>query len=258
MRTPAEFRTALADGRSLLGLWATIPSSLTTEAAALSGVDYVVVDEQHGAVDRTLLLGMLQAIQTGGAVPLVRVARLDPWVIGSALDLGAAGVIVPLIETPEQAAQAVAACRYAPAGSRSWGPLRADMAIGSARPDDLGDGPVCLVMIETRTGLDAVEEIARTPGLDGIYVGPSDLALTFGLAPTLRLEHPPVLDAIERVRRECKKAGVIAGLHCLGGEDAARFAGPGFGMVTVGGDLLFLRDALARAVAVAREGARGN
>jgi 4-hydroxy-2-oxoheptanedioate aldolase len=258
MRTPAEFRSALSDGRSLLGLWATIPSSLTAEAAALSGVDYVVVDEQHGAVDRALLLGMLQGIQAGGAVPLVRVAKLDAWVIGSALDLGAAGVIVPMVETPEQAAQAVAACRYARAGSRSWGPLRADMAMGSAHPEDLGDGPLCLVMIETRMGLGAVEEIARTPGLDGIYVGPSDLALTLGLAPTRRLEHPPVLEAIERVRRECEKAGVTAGLHCLGGEDAARFAGPGFGMVTVGGDLLFLRDALARAVAMAREDARGN
>jgi 4-hydroxy-2-oxoheptanedioate aldolase len=256
MRSPAELRDALGSGRSLLGLWATIPTSLTAEAAALSGVDYVVVDEQHGAVEPGRLMAMLQAIQTGGAVPLVRVSRLDPWVIGSALDLGAFGVIVPMVESAEQAARAVAACRYAPAGHRSWGPLRADMAVGSVLPEDLGDGPICLVMIETRTGLEAVEQIVRTPGLDGVYIGPSDLALTFGLSPTRRLEHPPVLDAIERVRAECEKAGVAAGLHCLGAEDAARYTGPGFGMVTVGGDLLFLRDALARAVAMAREGAR--
>jgi 4-hydroxy-2-oxoheptanedioate aldolase len=256
MPTSADLRTAIEGGRSLLGLWATIPSSLTAEAAAASGVDYVVVDEQHGAIDRGLLVSMLQAIAIGGAVPLVRVARLDPWVIGSALDLGAAGVIVPMVETAEQATAAVAACRYAPAGHRSWGPLRADLALGSARPADLGEGPLCLVMIETRVGLEAVEEIVRTPGLDGIYIGPSDLALTFGLEPTRRLEHRPVLDAIERVRTSCGTAGVIAGLHCLGGEDAARYAAPGFAMVTVGGDLTFLRDALGRAVGRARESAR--
>ena len=107
-------------------------------------------------------------------------------------------------------------------------------------------------MVETRAALERVEEIAATPGLDGIYIGPSDLALTFGLQPTPRLEHPPVLEAIERIRSHCAERGLICGLHCLDAEDAARYSKQGFGLITAGGDLAHLRAALARAVATAR------
>lgn len=225
----------------MIGLWASIPSSLTAEAAAAAGADYVVVDQQHGAVDPAAMLAMLQAIDAGGAAALVRVARNDPFRIGNALDLGARGVIVPMVEDAAQAAAAVSACRYAPEGERSFGALRA----AGAGP------PLCLVMIETRAGLERAEAIAATPGLDGIYIGPSDLALTLGLEPSLRLEHPPVLEALERVRAACAAAGILAGLHCLSGEDAAKYADR-FAMVTAGGDLHHLQAALAGALAVAR------
>jgi 4-hydroxy-2-oxoheptanedioate aldolase len=175
----------------------------------------------------------------------VRVARNDPFELGNALDLGAAGVIVPMVDDAQAAARAVAACRYAPAGTRSFGVLR-----GAA-----GREPVCLVMIETRAGLEHVEEIVRTPGLDGVYVGPGDLALSLGLEPARRLQHPELLAAIERVRAACESAGVMAGLHCLAGEDAARFRDQGWALITAGGDLLFLRDTLARELDLARPGA---
>jgi 4-hydroxy-2-oxoheptanedioate aldolase len=218
MRDADELRAALGGGDPVLGFWAAIPSPLTAELAAATGADYVVVDQQHGAVGPPEIMGMLQAIRGAGAAALVRVARNDPWVLGHALDLGALGVIVPLVESAEAAAAAVAACRYAPEGNRSNGVVRGG-----------GAGlPVCLVMVETRAGLDRVEEIAGTPGLDGIYIGPSDLALSFGLQPTPRLEHPPVLEGIERV------------------------SPAGFSMLTVGGDLAYLRGALATALAVAR------
>jgi 4-hydroxy-2-oxoheptanedioate aldolase len=252
MSDARELRAALQAGPAVLGLWASIPSSLTAEAAAAAGAAYVVVDQQHGAVAPDQLMAMLQAIQGAGAAPLVRVAREDAWLIGSALDLGAAGVIVPMVQDAAQAARAVVACRYAPEGERSFGPLRADVALGSARPEDLSALPLCLVMIETRAGLEQVEAIAATPGLDGIYIGPSDLALSLGLAPTLRVEHPPVLNAIARVRAAAGARGVLVGLHCLTAADAARFAGEGFAMVTVGSDLLHLRAALAGALALAR------
>jgi 4-hydroxy-2-oxoheptanedioate aldolase len=188
---------------------------------------------------------MLQAIQAGGAPGLVRVAANDPWVIGNALDLGAQGVIVPMVEDDSQAARAVAACRYAPDGVRSFGALR-----GAGGPS-----PLCLVMIETRTGLEHAEAIARTPGLDGIYIGPSDLALTLVLEPTIRLQHPEVLEAIGRVRAACDAAGILCGLHCLAAEDVAERTGDGFAMLTAGGDLLHLHGALAGALATARGGA---
>ena len=173
-------------GGPAIGLWASIPSPLTAEAVALAGPDYVVADQQHGALEPTTLMAMLQAVAGAGSAPLVRVARNEPFAIGQALDLGAQGVIVPMVESGEEAARAVAACRYAPEGIRSFGALRAGA----------GERPLCLVMIETRAGLEQVAEIAATPGLDGIYIGPSDLALSLGLHPTIRLEHPQVLEAL--------------------------------------------------------------
>ena len=239
-----QLRAKLESGGPAIGLWAAIPSPLTAEAAALAGPDYVVIDQQHGAVDAPTMTAMLLAIAGAGVPPLVRVARNEAWTIGNALDLGAAGVIVPMVEDGEQAARAVAACRYAPDGIRSFGALR-----GSTESP-----PLCLVMIETRTGVGNAAEIASTPGLDGIYVGPSDLALTLSLQPTPRLEHPPVLEALETVRAACEEAGVIAGVHCLAPADvpeqSARFA-----MVTAGGDAQHLKAALAAALETARGGA---
>jgi 4-hydroxy-2-oxoheptanedioate aldolase len=239
MPAVSDLRAKLRERPPAIGLWASIPSSLTAEAAALAGPDYVVIDQQHGAVDAATMTAMLQAISGAGVPALVRVARNEAWTIGNVLDLGAAGVIVPMVEDGEQASRAVAACRYAPDGVRSFGALRA-----SAQP-------LCLVMIETRAGVERADEIAATPGLDGIYVGPSDLALTLGLQPTLKLEHPPVLKALETVRAACERAGAIAGVHCLDPADVPEQA-KRFAMVTAGGDLLHLNGALAAALATAR------
>jgi 4-hydroxy-2-oxoheptanedioate aldolase len=235
-------RSALRAPGTSIGLWAALPSAFTAGLAAAAGSDYVVVDEQHGAVGPAELLSMLDAIAAAGRPPLVRVGRNDPWAIGRALDLGADGVIVPLVESADEAAAAVAACRYAPKGIRSYGALRGG-------PDP---APVCFVMIETTRGLDALDAIVRTPGLDGVYVGPSDLALSFGLAPTREIEHPPVLDAIAAVRDAARRAGVLVGVHCLTPPDAARWAGEGLDLVTAGADLAHLRTALEGAMATAR------
>jgi 4-hydroxy-2-oxoheptanedioate aldolase len=232
-------RDVLRPGGSALGLWINVPSVLSAEAAAGAGADYVVIDEQHGALERSALLALTAAIEGAGAIPLVRVAANDPYWIGSALDLGAAGVIVPLVESGDQAAAAAAACRYPPAGRRSWGRLR-----GRAEGE-----PLCLVMVETRTGLAAVDELVAA-GVDGIYVGPSDLSLTLGLEPPERLTEPAVLDAIATVREACG-AGLIAGVHCTNPADAARFHADGVPMVTAGADLGLLRGALADAIATA-------
>ena len=151
-------------------------------------------------------------------------------------------LVVPMVETAEQAAHAVAACRYATDGIRSFGALR----------DPSPGAPVCLVMVETRTGLENVDEIVRVPGLDGIYIGPSDLALSLGLQPTLTLEHPPVLEAIERVRTACAAAGLLCGLHCLTAEDALKHRDEGFAMVTAGTDVMLLKSGLAATLGTAR------
>jgi 4-hydroxy-2-oxoheptanedioate aldolase len=236
-----SLRARLAAGGPAIGLWAAIPSPLTAEAVALAGPDYVVADQQHGALEPTTLMAMLQAIAGAGSAPLVRVARNEPFAIGQALDLGAQGVIVPMVESGEEAARAVAACRYAPEGIRSFGALRAGA----------GERPLCLVMIETRAGLENAAGIAATPGLDGIYIGPSDLALSLGLQPTVRLEHPPVLEALAVIHAACADAGIVAGVHCLAAEDVPAQS-ERFGMVTAGADALHLQGALTAAMRTAR------
>jgi 4-hydroxy-2-oxoheptanedioate aldolase len=240
----SAIRDVLHPGGSAIGLWATISSPVTAELAARSGADYVVVDQQHGAVGPGELLAMLQAIQGAGRPALVRVGSHDPWVIGHALDLGAQGVIAPLVDSPEEAEAIVAACRYAPAGRRSWGRVRGE-----------ADGePLVLTMIETRAGLEAVDAIVATEGLDGVYIGPSDLSLGLGGHPAPRLEDATVLEAIATVREAADRAGKLCGLHCLDAADAARFTGEGFAMVTAGGDAGILRSALAAVMERARGG----
>src|ERR671916_44092 len=166
----------------------TVPGSVGAEIFASAGVDYVCVDQQHGVIDYDSMVPMFQAIRAEGATPITRVLSNDPFLIMKALDAGALGVIVPLVNNAEDAARAVAACRYPPRGVRSYGPVRAAGVIGSRDPEELGGGGLCLGMVETREALERVDEIAATPGLDGIYIGPSDLALSLGLHPTLEIK----------------------------------------------------------------------
>ena len=163
-------------------------------------------------------------------------------------------MIVPLVNNAEEAARAVAACRYPPQGVRSYGPVRAGEVVGSKDPDDLADEVLCLVMVEMREGLDNVEEISATPGLDGIYIGPSDLALSLGLAPTLEITEKAHVEAVGRIREACQRHDIICGIHCGSGEWARKHAEAGFEMVTVTMDTKLLTEAARRELEVARGG----
>ena len=138
------------DDRPAFGLWGSIPSTLTAEIAAAIGCDYVCVDLQHGGADEDRMVAMFAAIEARGAVPLARVLYNEPWMVNRVLDLGAAGVIVPLVGSAADAKRAVSGCRYPPHGVRSYGPLRAALTVGSADPERLAAGALCFVMIETR------------------------------------------------------------------------------------------------------------
>ena len=244
-------------GEPAFGLWAGIPSPLTAELAAAAGYDYVCVDLQHGGSTEATMVAMFQAAQAGGAVPLARLAWNEPWLIMRALDLGAAGVILPLIDNAAEAARAVEACRYPPHGKRSYGPVRAELVVGSASPDELGTDALCIAMIETREGLENLDEIAATPGLDGLYIGPSDLSIALGLPPRGVAVDPgedrqALADAIERVREACEANGLIPGMHCAAGEAAAKYADAGFKLITVGVDTSWYKAAVARELKTAR------
>jgi 4-hydroxy-2-oxoheptanedioate aldolase len=238
-------------GEAAFGMWAGIDSSLTAELAAAAGYDYVCVDLQHGMSDERTMVSMFQATMAAGSTPLARLAWSEPWMIMRALDLGARGVIVPLVGSGAEALRAVQACRYPPDGARSYGPVRANLVVGSLAPAELAEAALCFAMVETRDGLDRLEEIASTPGLDGIYIGPSDLALALGRTPGAGGD---VLEkAIGRVREACDAHGLIAGIHCRAGAAARGRAQEGFKLITVGVDASLLKSMIARELADARD-----
>ena len=236
-------RQIWARGRTAFGLWSLIPNYFSAELLASVGVDYVCVDQQHGIIDYSSMVPMLPAISAAGGTPITRVLSNDAFQIMKALDAGAWGVIVPLVNDAEEAARAVAACRYPPQGIRSYGPTRAATVIGSTDTENLAGEVLCIVMIETRQGLERVEEIAAVPGVDGIYVGPADLAISLGLAPTMDVTERAHVEAVRRIREACRKHGIVVGIHAASGEWAKRHAEAGFDMVTVATDATLLKGA---------------
>ena len=230
-----------------------MPGSFSAELLAGTGVDYVCVDQQHGVIDYDSIVPMFQAIGAAGAAPITRVVQNDPGLIMRSLDAGALGVIVPLVNDATEAARAVSACRYPPHGIRSYGPVRAAGVIGSRDPKDLDRTVLCIVMVETREGLEKVDEIAAIPGLDGIFIGPSDLALSLGLAPTLDVTEDAHVEAVKKIREACHRKGIAVGIQCASGEWARRHAEAGFNMVTVATDATLLRKAAAHELSEARE-----
>jgi 4-hydroxy-2-oxoheptanedioate aldolase len=236
------------------GGWLSTSDPLIAEYVAAAGFDEVCADQQHGSVDLHTLPAVFAAIEARGSLPTTRVASNDPAAIGKSLDMGALAVIVPMVNSADEAAAIVSACRYPPHGTRSIGPTRAIYSIGLSI-DDLAR-VACLAMIETADGLARVEEIARTPGLDGLYVGPGDLAIALGLpvvpADRSASERAAHEAAIERVRAAAAAAGIVAGMYVGTGAESRRRAAQGFQMVTVAWDAGLLEDGGRTELAVAR------
>ncbi|MET8469161.1 aldolase/citrate lyase family protein [Streptomyces sp. NPDC006422] len=254
MTSAAEFTAALRNRERLIGYWSLLDSPVAAERLARIGYDYLAFDAQHGLFGYQGLLNNLIATDTRGssAVGMVRVEANDLTYIGRALDAGAAAVIVPLIDTPQDAADAVAAVRYPPHGRRSYGPMRAQLRIGP-NPADTHEQTAVLAMIETADGLANVEEICATPGLDGVYVGPSDLRLAIGGKTST---DPDVADefeqALTRVRKAAEAAGIAAGIHNADGASAARRLAEGYTFATVAADVVHLQQAATAHLDAAR------
>lgn len=242
----SHFAGRLRAREQMVGYWVVCDNPVSTERIARLGYDYVCADGQHGLMDYSGLLSAMQAIDAAGvATGLIRVPANDPAWIGRALDSGARGVIVPLVNNAEEAAAAVRACRYPPVGVRSFGPARSGLRVGPA-PADANDQVVCIVMIETPDGLANIDEICATEGLDAVYVGPSDLTLAVGgSAPG----DPQVADrfaaALSTVVEAAKRAGIACGVHCNDGATAAIRRTAGFTFTTVSSDLNHIEQAAA-------------
>jgi len=249
MATSLALREKWARGETVFGLFATLPSAFASEIVCVKGVDYVCVDQQHGLCDWRDMVEMARGIDARGAVPLTRVPANEQWLIGKSLDAGAQGVIVPLVNNAREAAHAVVSCRYPPKGERSNGTVRAAVVAGTRDMKVLGDGVLCFVMVETGEGLEKVEEIAATPGLDGIYIGPSDLAIALGLGPGLDRDEPEHVAAVAKILAACQRHKIVPGIHTGSARSAKNFSGKGFRLVTFGGDQGFLRAGVERATA---------
>jgi 4-hydroxy-2-oxoheptanedioate aldolase len=232
MANATVLRAKWKAGETAFGAFAALPCGFAAELLAVDGVDYIVIDQQHGLVDYQASLDMLRAIEGRGRVALTRVPANQGWMIGKALDAGIQGVIVPMVNTAAEANEAVMACRYQPRGTRSFGPVRAQVIMNTRDVATVGDSVLCFVMVETRQGVENVEAIAATPGLDGIYVGPADLALGLGLPPNLDKEEPEHVAAVQKILAACNRNKIIAGIQCGNGKSARKFSDQGFRFVT--------------------------
>lgn len=249
-----RIKRAWSADRPAFGLWCGIPDPFVVELAGALDIDYVLIDQQHGLVDYAAMVAMIRAAGAAGCSPLVRVPGNEPWLVMRTLDAGALGVMIPMVDDGAQAARAVESCRFPPAGKRSYGPIRAAAAIGSRDPDDLAAEVVCIAQIETAAGLENVDEIAATPGLDALYVGPADLALGLGIPLAGAADDPRHVDAIDRILSASRAAGIAAGMHTRSGELARRYAELGFAMLNLGIDYELLTAAFRREVEAARAG----
>jgi 4-hydroxy-2-oxoheptanedioate aldolase len=245
-----SLREKWAAGGETLGFWLSIPSFVSAEITARQPIDYICVDLQHGVNDYAQAASMIQAIELCGGTPIARVPWNEPGIIGKVLDAGAHGVVVPMVNTREQAEAVVRSTRYAPEGSRSWGPVMAGM-----RHDDnrawAGAHVATIPMIETAEAIANLDEILSVPGVDAIYVGPADLSISIGLEPGNNDGKAVFDDALATIVAACRRHGVVPGIHASGSLTPVRRE-QGFRMITVTSDALAIRTGYTSELAAAR------
>ena len=217
--------------------WLSVPNGFTAEVMARQGFDALCVDLQHGLSEMRDVAPLLQAISQTDTVPFVRVAWNEPAPIMKALDRGAFGIIVPLVNTADEAARAVAACRYPPVGMRSSGPVRALHYGGADYVERANDEIIVMAMIETKEGLANLDAICATPGLDAVYIGPADLSFALGLAPRGDNPDPLHIATCDKIRETAHKHGIKCVMHCAGAAFASGAVKRGFDMVMLTSDL---------------------
>ena len=254
MRHPREI---WGRGGCVLNGWLSIGNSFTAEIMAEAGYDALTVDVQHGALDYGDALPMLQAMRASGVFPMARASWREPGIVMKLLDAGAMGIICPMVGTSAQAAEFASFLRYPPRGTRSYGPTRIGVAHGLARYSrEANDVVLGFAMIETAEGMRNLDDIAATPGIDGLYVGPSDLTISLSdgrLPAGFDREEPEMIEAFKRIREAAHRNGIKACLHCGGPDYAARGVEWGFDLVTVSGDSRLLAQAAASSVGRFRE-----
>ena len=235
-----ELKKRMADGVQALNGWIAVPNSFQAEVYASCGWDSVTVDMQHGAADINDLIGLLQAIQINNVTAMVRVPWNEPSVIMRALDAGAYGIICPMVNTKAEAEAFVSAGRYPPLGARSNGPFRASQFAGADYQPHANEEVQLFAMIETREAMKNLDAILKVKGLDGVYVGPTDLALSMGKPATLDPVDAEVVEAMKTIATKTRAAGKIAGAHTDGPKTAHKRFADGYHFATLLNDVRVL------------------
>ena len=242
MQLPMTFREALdASDRPLIGMWCSAGSSINAEICAGSGLDWVLVDGEHGPNGLSTILPQLQAIAAYAVPAVVRVPSNDAVVIKQVLDLGAQNLIVPMVGSADEARAAVAAMRYPPRGIRGVGSALARSARWNRVEGYVGDADAhisLLVQIESATAVEAAGEIAAVDGVDGVFVGPADLSASMGLLG--QQSHPDVTAAVLRVFDAVRAQGKAVGVNAFDPEVADAYLKAGASFVVVGADVTVL------------------
>jgi 4-hydroxy-2-oxoheptanedioate aldolase len=246
MADAARFSLArrLRAGETVHVGWATLGVPIMAEALARAGFTVVNLDQQHGLFDIDTTLAGITAVRLAGATPGVRIPLGSFARASRALDFGAEVVIAPMINTVEDARALAAATKYPPIGERSWGPGRALMSSGMGMKDYLAeanDGTLVFAMIETRTAIANLDAILGTPGIDGVFVGPSDLSIALSNGASLDPNGKAVDETSETIVAAAKKAGKIAGAYTGSAQRANEQAARGFRFLAVGSDGAFLQ-----------------
>lgn len=241
----------LRAGLPCIGTFMALGSTLAAEQLAHAGFDWLVIDQEHGAIDATLTQSLLQAVSTTETVPLIRV----PWNSGDrlkqALDAGAYGVIVPMVNDRAQAEAAVAAVRYPPLGTRSIGGSRTRLYGGPDYVQRANDEILLIVQIESAKAVDNAREILSVPGVDAYFIGPGDLCASLGLPNSWEPDFPEFWAACDAVQRVAADLGVPSGIHSSAARAAAMIE-RGYRFVAVGFDISFLASAATAALQAAR------
>jgi len=246
----SSLRSCWEDGEAAYGGWCSTGSGIVAQALAWQGFDYVAVDWQHSLLGHDTLRECVAGLAECGTVPVVRVPANDGDWIRRAVAFGARAVIIPQIESADEAAKAVNSCQVAHAERK----YRCALGLGPANLiEDANDPVVCVLMVESAIGISHVGQICAVEGIDGVYIGPRDLAITYGLEPKLDLQAGPHSDAAWAVLDACRANNVVAGIHCDSGDAARRMVGEGFRMVTVSSDQQFIRTSAGVALAYIRD-----
>ena len=230
----------IKEGTPSVGTWLSTGSPLAAELLAHQGFDWLNVDMEHNAIDLNQLQSLFHAVGTTPTIPFARVPWNDPQIIKRALDIGAYGVVIPTVQSKEEAERAVGACRYPPDGYRGMGTMRGRLYGGPDYAERANEEICVVLMLETIKAVEDVDEILSVPGIDAVFIGPNDLAASMGLPLGLDNAHPDHVAAVTAIREGCERHGVPPGIHCASADTVNQRIDEGFKWIALSSDAGFI------------------